>query len=604
MTACDSAIANKPSTVRRMGIAAKPHSRDAASFFEFVSDFLRFVGKKGSSAAVYLSLGALLEGVGLLLLVPLLSLVLGSGTGNAAVDQAISSVITLTRVTDRFWQIFSLLCVFAVVLAVRAHVIMKRDLLLASFSVGFVEKKRVRIIELLAQSSWSVLSQLRHGRLTHVLGSDIEACGHAATMLLRSAVSASLLFGHIVLLVILSPTLAFIVPVLLIIGGLAIRPVLRNARSVGHKLTEAKLELVTSTTQFLGGLKLASSQGLQRSFVDQFESTAREAAQRNVEFVRQYTGAQLALGAAGALIGGILVLVGIGILNAAPAVIIPLLFLVSRMTGPLSQIQSAAQHISHSLPAYAKVKGLQLELGSHSTGSTASAPTVKSPLRGKIEFQNVSFWHEDPDYLAGAPPGVFDLNIAIEQGSFIGLNGPSGAGKSTFSDLLVGLYSPKRGTITVAGELLDGEVLARWRSSLSYVVQDAFLFHDTIRNNLLWAREESSEDELWSALALAGADEFVRATDAQLDTVVGERGSLLSGGERQRIALARAILRRPSLLVLDEATNAIDVRGEAEILDRLSQLSPRPTVLIIAHRASSLDFCDRVLELRNGRVIS
>jgi ABC-type multidrug transport system fused ATPase/permease subunit len=216
----------------------------------------------------------------------------------------------------------------------------------------------------------------------------------------------------------------------------------------------------------------------------------------------------------------------------------------------------------------------------------------------------VTFWHEDPEYLAGAAPGVFDLNIAIEQGSFIGLNGPSGSGKTTLSDLLVGLYSPKRGTITVAGEQLDGEVLERWRSSLSYVVQDPFLFHDTIRNNLLWAREESSEDELWSALALAGADEFVRATDAQLDTVVGERGSLLSGGERQRIALARAILRRPSLLVLDEATNAIDVRGEAEILDRLSRLSPRPTVLIIAHRASSLDFCDRVLELRNGRVIS
>lgn len=603
MATCESS-AKLPPTVRRREIATRLHSKNSTSFVEFVSDFVRFVGKKGTSAGAYLFFGALLEGIGLLLLVPLVSLVLGSGTGNPTIDHAMSSVTALIQVTSPFWQIFLLLCLFAVVLAVRAYVIMRRDLLLASFSVGFVEKHRVRIIQLLAQSSWDIVSRLRHGRITHVLGSDIEACGSAATMLLRSTVSASLLVGHIVLLVILSPTLALIVPVLLIVGGLAIRPVLRHARSVGHKLTEAKLDLVTSTTQFLGGLKLASSQGLQRSFVGQFESTAREAAMRNVEFARQYTGAQLALGAAGALIGGLLVLIGIGVINAAPAVIIPMLFLVGRMTGPLSQIQSAAQHISHSLPAYAKVKELQRELGSNATGSTASSPNLKPPLRGTIQFNNVSYWHEEPENFAGAAPGVFDLDIAIKQGSFIGLNGPSGAGKSTLSDLLVGLYSPKRGTITVAGEQLEGEVLARWRASLSYVVQDAFLFHDTVRNNLLWAREGSREDELWSALAFAGAEEFVRAADAQLDTVVGERGSLLSGGERQRIALARAMLRRPSLLVLDEATNAIDVRGETEILDRLYKLSPRPTVLIVAHRASSLDFCDRVLELRDGRMIS
>lgn len=576
---------------------------DLRLFTEFVRDFAEFVGKRRAGAGLFLFFGALLEGVGLLLLVPLVSLSFGTETGDAKIDYATNWISKAFDATSPFSKILLMLCLLSVVLAARAFVILRRDVLLSIFSVGFVEAHRVRMIRLLAQSPWASVAQLRHGRITHLLGSDVEACGAAATMLLRSAVSASLLFGHIILLAILSPKLVLAVPILLISCGLAIRPVLRRAGEVGRGLTEAKLNLVTSTTQFLGGLKLALSQGLQRSFLQQFESTVAQATVHNVEFVRQYTVAQLTLSAAGATMGGLLLLFGVGVIDAAPAVIIPVLFLVGRMTAPLTQLQSAAQHISHSLPAYAKVKKLQSELQGTDSAFTRSSSTPTGPLYGPLEFHNVSFWHREGKFLGGAAPGVFGVNLTIEQGSFIGVTGASGAGKSTFCDLLVGLYAPTRGYVSVAGHKLEGEVLKRWQASLSYVVQDAFLFHDTVRNNLLWARVGSSEDELWSALAFAGAEDLVRAMDAQLDTVVGERGALLSGGERQRIALARAMLRRPSLLVLDEATNAIDVHGETEILDRLSSTSPRPTVLIVAHRASSLQFCDRILQVNDGRLV-
>jgi len=149
---------------------------------------------------------------------------------------------------------------------------------------------------------------------------------------------------------------------------------------------------------------------------------------------------------------------------------------------------------------------------------------------------------------------------------------------------------------------LQGDAVAGWRERVSYVSQDPFLFHDTIRRNLAWARPQASEAEMWAALALAGADALVRRMEQGLDTVVGERGALVSGGERQRIALARAVLRRPRLLVLDEATSAIDVAGERGILARLRALKPRPTIVVIAHRAESLGGCDRVVRLQDGRV--
>ena len=150
---------------------------------------------------------------------------------------------------------------------------------------------------------------------------------------------------------------------------------------------------------------------------------------------------------------------------------------------------------------------------------------------------------------------------------------------------------------------LRGPSVAAWRNGVGYVAQDGFLFHDTVRRNLLWARPEAGEAELWDALRTAGADPLVRGMARGLDTVVGERGALLSGGERQRLNLARAILRRQTLLVLDEATSAIDLASEEMLLERLLHLAPRPTIVMIAHRLESLGCCQRLFVLESGRLV-
>jgi len=183
------------------------------------------------------------------------------------------------------------------------------------------------------------------------------------------------------------------------------------------------------------------------------------------------------------------------------------------------------------------------------------------------------------------------------------LVGASGAGKSTLADLTLGLLTPNTGRVLVDGEPLTGDRLAAWRNSIGYVPQEPFLFHDTIRANLLWARPDATEEDLRVVLRAAAAEEFVTRLPQGLDTVVGDRGVRLSGGERQRLTLARALLRRPTLLVLDEATSSLDHENERLVQEAIAKLHGELTLVVIAHRLSTVQQAEQVVVMGEGRVL-
>jgi ATP-binding cassette subfamily C protein len=198
---------------------------------------------------------------------------------------------------------------------------------------------------------------------------------------------------------------------------------------------------------------------------------------------------------------------------------------------------------------------------------------------------------------------ITDLNLTIPVGKTTAVIGPSGSGKSTVVDLATGLILPKSGSVFIDACPLEPSQVRLWRTHIGYVPQDTFLFHDSIRQNLLWARPDATEEDIQEALRLAAADEFVARLPHGLDTVVGDRGVRLSGGERQRIALARALLRKPSLLVLDEATSNIDSDSENRILNAVHELHGSITILIISHRLSTVRDADMIYVLESGRLV-
>ena len=216
-------------------------------------------------------------------------------------------------------------------------------------------------------------------------------------------------------------------------------------------------------------------------------------------------------------------------------------------------------------------------------------------LTGKIEFQQVSF-----SYNAETAPNIRDMSFVIEPGMRVGIVGRSGSGKSTLTKLVERLYIPGSGHIYIDGEdILDIQPV--WlRQQVGVVLQENFLFHGSIRDNIAFGRPAASIQEVIQAAQLAGAHEFILELADGYDTVVGERGDSLSGGQQQRIAIARALLMNPRILIFDEATSALDYESENIIMGNIDRIAAGRTMLFIAHRLSTVRNCDRILVVEKG----
>jgi ATP-binding cassette subfamily C protein len=568
-----------------------------ASAGAFTRDFLDYAGRRSLLAVLLVGAGAVVEGLGLVLLIPLLALVFSTERTGGRLHAAVLALFRSVGIESAFGRLTLLVGIFAVLMVLRSLVTTKRDILLAELQIGFIEARRGEIARLLAAARWEQLVRLRHARITHLMSGDIQRVGTGIFFLLRGVVSVVMLVVQCLLAFLLSPALAAVSLAFLVVTGFAILPMLQRARRLGNLVTQTNLNLLSATAQYLGGLKMAIGQNLQHAFAREFGETLSLLSRAQIENMRQNSLSSTGLALLSALVGAAIVLAGYGAFHVPGPTLIALLLIIARMGGPVGQIQQGFQNFAYALPAYEKVRELEQELAVMPHEEPAGGAV---PPEGTIAFEHVSFHYASAN--EGPAAGVDDLDLRIAPGEFLGIGGPSGAGKTTFADLLVGLLAPQSGRISVGGVSLDRAVLAAWGKSISYVSQDPFLFHDTVRRNLSWANPAADEAAMWRALGLADAEALVRRMEQGLDTVVGERGTLISGGERQRIALARAVLRAPRLLVLDEATNAIDVATEQEILKRLAALEPRPTIVMIAHRPESLRLCERVLWLKAGRL--
>jgi ATP-binding cassette subfamily C protein len=579
-----------------IGVVVPDEESAAVSGRVLIRDFAATAGRKGIAASVYVVAGALLESVGISLLVPLLGLIFNTNAMPGRLARGASAVFSAFGAETVFERLALLLVLFGTLMALRALVIAARDGVIVTLQVNFVEAQRLRIARSLAAGRWEHIARLRHARIAHLMSGDIQRLGIGVQFLLKVVAAVVLLAAQCVLLFLLAPALALAVPVLLVAGLFVLSPMLGRSRSLGGYVVDANLSLLNSTTQFLGGLKLAVSQDLAQAYVEEAGETLHHLAERQVEYAKRHIRGQAAMALLSAVAAAVLILVGFAWLHVSPPALIALLVVVMRMMGPAGQVHQGTQQFGQVLAIYERVRALEVELASAAREPAWRAATEGIP-QGLIVFTSVSYRHGDVDGTRGRGLENFDLTIA--PGEFLGVVGPSGSGKTTFADLLVGLYPPQSGLISIDAKALDSGMLATWRRSLSYVSQDPFLFYDTLRRNLAWANADADETAMWHALALAGVDDFVRRMEHGLDTVVGERGTLVSGGERQRFALARALVRAPRLLVLDEATSAIDIPGERDVLTRLRASKSCPTLVLIAHRTDNLDLCDRILRFES-----
>lgn len=547
--------------------------------------FAGFAGRRGLSAAALVAGAAALDGVGILLLVPMLNLVVGSGRGDLA------AWLTGIGLVSPVSQLALLVALFLAIALLRAALGYARDLTLAGLQAGFIEAERNRIIARLAQAPWPDVARVSHARVASLLSQEISRVGATLQTLLQIAVALVMLLVQACIAFVLAPLLTASVMLCLLAGALVFVATHQGIRALGGEMVDAGQAMMAGTNAFLGGLKAAAAQGARGQFLAEHRRIQARVRHASVAFARRQGRSRLGFGIGSAVLASLVVLLGFGWFAVAPALLITVLVIFARMSTPAAQLVQSAQSLVFYLPSFETVRAFDAELAN--AGQSAPAP-VTLPA-GPLVLSDASY-----RYAGGR--GVDGVSLSIAPGSFVGIAGPSGAGKTTLVDLMVGLLVPQAGSVSVGGVVLDAAGRAGWAAEIAYVPQDGFLFHDSVRRNLTWSSPDASDAEIAASLEMAGATGVVARLGEGLETVIGERGGLLSGGERQRLGLARALLARPRLLVLDEAASAIDAAGEAELLARLAALDPRPTILMITHREASLRWCNVELRVSEGEV--
>lgn len=278
-------------------------------------DFAAFAGGKGLKVVLFVFLGAIVEGVGLVLLIPFFSVIIDSQHANDKMQAVVGWFFALFSAESRLVKLSLLIGLFAVLMVARAAIITVRDVTIGQLQIGFIQQIRSRITRLLAAARWDTVSRLRHSRITHLMGADIQQLNNVTLMLLHDAVAAVILASQVVLAFLLAPLLAALALGIVLLGAVTLLPLVRRARAIGSFITNANLLLINDMTQFLGALKLAISQNLQESFIREFEATLDDLKARQTHYVRQRTITRLAVTTLSGLIAAIAILFGIVVLS-------------------------------------------------------------------------------------------------------------------------------------------------------------------------------------------------------------------------------------------------------------------------------------------------
>lgn len=271
-----------------------------------------------------------------------------------------------------------------------------------------------------------------------------------------------------------------------------------------------------------------------------------------------------------------------------------LVYMTQRLLWPLVQLGETLDLYQRAMASCRRIFGLL----SVEPSIVAGATDLVHPVKGAVLFDNVHF-----RYSPHTPEVLKGLSIDVPAGETHAIVGATGSGKSTVVKLLLRLYEPTSGTVSVDGQPLETLTFSSLRKSMGFVAQDVFLFHGTVRENLVYGRPDATDEEVFKAAELAEAATFIEAMPQGYDTLVGERGQKLSGGQRQRLTIARAILRDPAILVLDEATSAVDNETEAAIQRSMARVSEGRTTIVIAHRLSTVRHAHRIHVMEAGQVI-
>ncbi|WP_412557532.1 ABC transporter ATP-binding protein [Thalassospira sp. MIT1370] len=535
------------------------------------------------------------ESIGLITFLPLLQIGIGRGSLDAA-DMSDEGVSSAERI---FFEIFHFLniepTISVLLLIVFCTVVLKSFGMFVTRSyIGIVSARvatnlRIDLIKALLLTSWSYFVSQSTGRLSNAVSTEAQRASN--TYLASWNMLAALL--QVAMFLVISAAVSLEVLVLGCVAGviinLLLHAVVRAAGAAGKEETVRMNSLISRLTDNISGIKPLKAMGIEGRVLPLLEGDTEglRVAQKKQAFA---AAAQQNLPQP--IMVGLLVLGGwyaISFTSVQFAHLAVIALFFSRMVSRITEFQKFYQMFSVSFSAYESILDAT-KSAKKATGECLGTGYVPD-LKEYIKLEHVSFSYEHSVNV------LDDVSFEVPANALTALVGPSGSGKTTIADLITGLITADSGRVSIDGVDMRSVDTAKWRLKIGYVPQELYLFHDTIMNNVTLKDHTITEEMVLLALDRSGCMSFIQGLREGLSTVIGERGARLSGGQRQRLMIARALVRNPRLLILDEATTALDPDTEREICETIKDLSKDLTIVAISHQKTVKDFADKVVDL-------
>lgn len=540
---------------------------------------------------------SLAEGFGIGLLIPFLALLMeGAMPQGSALAEAAE---TYAQYFDPDIRLIAVSVTIVLLVTSRCLLNFVYLALLTSAGARVAHDLRSQLFAHFLEADFHTIARETQGRQINVLQGSCQRVGHALMDALLMAVNACTALVFVVLMLLISWQMALLTLAGVLIAGLATRTLAQRSSRVGESLESGSAALDESAVQVLNVLRMIRIFGQEAREHALFNHASKRVrkAQFKLEFAWRAMQPLVDLLYVPLLLGTLLIAwyADIGL-----AVLMPFLFLVFRLQRYMRDFDIFRVRVASYAPAVEDVAGLLREARDGPRVADGTRPFTG--LRERITFDRVSFCY-DHQSVEMPRKALDEVSLEIHRGETVALVGGSGAGKSTLVNLLCRLAEPNSGEIRVDDIPLGEFQLSSWRRGIGFAGQDADLRPGTIAENIAYGDPDATPERISEAATQTHIHALIEALPSGYETPVGTRGTQFSGGERQRIALARALLRHPNILILDEATNAVDNMNELAIRRTLEALAGEVTTIIIAHRLSSTRLADRIIVMHEGKVV-
>ena len=540
------------------------------------------------------------EGLGVSLLIPFLQ---PGGSGSVFADKPVfGDLMRLIELIPEHRRLAAVAGLLLIVIVLRGILLYSVQVLTEILPLRIQRRMMEQGYQGLINVEISYLARNQVGTVTSAVSQLPVRISTLIIQVAQGLFSLILAAGYTVLMLALSWSLTLVTVAFFGLTSLVLRNAFTRRLSIaGAEITNASADNATLLHETINGLRLIRLSSAEATMSRSFNTNTRYliAAQARIARIRSMPPPLLAAAAGAficALLAGGSIFVGTGGAGDNGWVTSILLFniLVFRLLTPVTNLNTTRQYILSQINAFDEYDRFLQDMADN---RQSSGDLKIDGLKDSIRFETVGF-----SYPASSQPALSNFSLTLAKGSMTALVGPSGAGKSTVAGLLARLYDPTSGRIVVNGTDLRTFNVGSWHRLIGYVSQEAFIFNDTLANNMRFVRSEASDEDVLDALNRAAAGDILAGMPDGLQTILGERGTRLSGGQIQRIALARVLLADPELLILDEATSALDSITEAIIQQNIERLRQGRTVLAIAHRLSTIARADTIAVLDGGTI--